>query len=257
MDGIADSTGYLQNSNGMTIYAAVRGTKLYVATWSPGNSGGPNDHFIFVSDQLLSSASAPAPWTKAGMVAVAANKPFLAGESQTTYASWFNAPADSQLAKAPTNAGQLEGVIDLVEAFGSMPQSVYVAAVAYQTADGGALAAQGPPGNGDGNVDPNEFMQLWIPAITDQFANGIYDRLNPNVDFRAQITRDTNSGVVSITWPSAPGKTYQLEFTDSLAGTWQPLQSQMTAGPGVLSLNTTDSPVNPTARFYRVRCTNP
>ena len=258
MDGAADSAGYLQNSTGMSIYAAVRGTKLYVATSSPGsNNAGSNDNFIFVSDQLLSSATTPAPWGKAGSIAVAANKPYLAGESTNTSVGWFNAPVDSVSAKSSTTSGVMEGVIDLVEAFGSMPQSVYVAAAAYQTASGGVLTSQGPPGNGDGNVDPNEFLTLWTSAITDQFATGTYDWLNPNVAFRAQITRQSNNGVVSISWPSVPGKTYQVEFTNSLAGTWQPLQSQMTAGPGVLSLNTTDSPVNVNVRFYHVRCMNP
>ena len=154
--------------------------------------------------------------------------------------------------------GVIEGVIDLVEAFGSMPTKIYIAAAAYATADGGALASQGPPSiNNDGNIDPNEFLTLWIPAITDSQATGTYDYLNPDVGFRAQITRDPSTGNVSITWPSVPGKTYQVEFVDSLGGTWQTMQAPMTAGAGVLSLNVTDSPANPPGRFYRVRCTNP
>jgi hypothetical protein len=258
MDGQPDAAGYLQNSNGMTIYAAVRGTKLYVATWSPGNNGGPNDHFIFISNQLLNSATTAAPWAKAGMIAVPAGKPYLAGESANSYLGWFNAPADSICTKAAATSGVLEGVIDLAEAFGVMPQSIYVAAVAYQTADGGALASQGPMGNGDNNVDPNEFLTLWTPAITDQLATGTYDRLNPNADFRPQISRDSSTGNVSITWPTVPGKTYQLEFTDSLGGnTWQTMQSQTTAGPGILSLNAIDSSQASGARAYHVRCTNP
>ena len=88
MDGQADSAGYLRFSNGMTIYAAVRNGILYLATWSPGNSGGANDHFIFITDQLLPAASAPAPWVKAGAVAVATNKPFIGGESSNNFANW-------------------------------------------------------------------------------------------------------------------------------------------------------------------------
>ena len=242
----------------MTIYAAVRGTKLYLATWSPGsNNAGANDHFIFISDQLLSSATSLAPWGKAGTTALPTGKPYLAGESANSYLSWFNAPADSVCTKAATTAGVMEGVIDLVEAFGSMPQKVYVAAAAYQTADGGILASQGPPGNGDGDIDPNEFMTLWIPAITDQLATGTYDFLNPVTVFRAQIARDPTSGVVTITWPSVPGKTYEIEFTDSLGGDWETLQSQITAGAGILSLSANDSPQDPSVRFYQVRCTNP
>src|SRR5207237_6898804 len=132
--------------NAMTIYAAVRGSLLYVATWSPGSTGGPNDHFIFVSDQLLASASAsaPAPWAKGGMVAVAGSKPFLAGESIGNYVGWTNAPFTSIASKSGTNGGQMEGVIDLAAAFGSVPQTIYIAAAAYETANAGVLVAQGP-----------------------------------------------------------------------------------------------------------------
>ena len=58
LDGAFDYPGYLLASNGMVLYAAVRGTTLYVATGSPGTSG-PNDHFIFVSDQLLCQRQRP------------------------------------------------------------------------------------------------------------------------------------------------------------------------------------------------------
>ena len=145
----------------MTIYAAVRGGILYVATWSPGNSGGPNDHFIFVTDQLLGSASAPAPWAKSGTIATAANKPFIGAESASIYCGWFNAPASAKVVKSSNNGGQLEGAIDLTAAFGSVPQVIYVASAAYQTADGGLLAAQGPAGNGEQTIvgiDGNALM---------------------------------------------------------------------------------------------------
>jgi hypothetical protein len=49
--------GYLLTAPGMKIHAAVRGTKLYVATWFAAPANG-NDHFIFVTDRLLASASA-------------------------------------------------------------------------------------------------------------------------------------------------------------------------------------------------------
>src|SRR5262245_63087797 len=35
------TTLFRSASSGMMIHAALRGTRLYVATWSPGNSGGP------------------------------------------------------------------------------------------------------------------------------------------------------------------------------------------------------------------------
>jgi hypothetical protein len=255
LDGQVDYAGYLQNASGMTIYAAVRGGILYVATWSPGNNGGANDHFIFVTDQLLPSASAPAPWVKAGTVAVASNKPFIGGESMNSYCAWFNAPASSRVVKSPTSSGQIQGTIDLLAAFGSIPQTIYVAAAAYQTADGGVLAAQGPPGNGDGNIDSSEFMPLSIAAIRDENADGTYDRLEPALDFViAQITR--GQSVTTITWNSVPEKTYQLDYTDQLGGTWTPLNNSQTAGPSELVLSGQDPNSGP-GRFYRVRLVNP
>ena len=50
MDGQFDSQDFLVSDNGMRIYAAVRGNKLYTATWSP--KGGANDHFIFITDEF-------------------------------------------------------------------------------------------------------------------------------------------------------------------------------------------------------------
>lgn len=254
LDGNADYPGYLQYGNGMFIYAAVRGQILYVATWSPGSSGGPNDHFIFVTDQLLSSASVPAPWAKAGNVAVAANKPFIGGESMTTYCGWSNAPATAQTTKASTNSGLMEGTIDLGAAFGSIPQTIYIAAAAYQTADGGGLAAQGPVGNGDGNIDPSEFRPLSVAAITDQDGDGIYDRLEPASGFVVnQMTRI--NGVTTISWNSVPGATYQVESCGQLGGTWVPLSNQMIAATGQLIFQFNDATIQP-VRYYRVRLIN-
>src|SRR5262249_4936764 len=119
LDGTADSTNLLQNAGPMVIYAAVRGTTLYVATWSPGNSGA-NDHFIIVRDRLRALCERVLPGgSKPGMKGVDSRKPFLGGESSNVYMGWKNTAATSAAFKTPTNAGLMEGTIDLVEAFGS------------------------------------------------------------------------------------------------------------------------------------------
>jgi hypothetical protein len=255
LNGQADAAGYIQYPSGMSIYAAVRAGILYVATWSPGTNGA-NDHFIFVSDQLLASASAAAPWAKAGLVAVAPNKPFIGGESVGSYVGWFNAPPSSQVVKSANNGEQMEGVVDLTAAFGSIPKTIYLAAAAYATTNGGALVAQGPAGNGDGNIGPNEFMALPIVSIKDENADGKYDRLDPAIDFVvAQIVKNAD-GSTTITWNSVPGKSYQLEYCDSLGGAWNSVGNQLTAAVGQLTLSANDS-VNLGSRFYRVRLVNP
>ena len=158
LDGAFDYPGYLLASNSMVLYAAVRGTTLYVATGSPGTSG-PNDNFIFVSDQLLPSASAPAPWAKSGNVAVATTKPYLASESQNTYISWYvnNAQTNWPCAKSSSTSGAMEGTLDLVQAFGYMPTNLYLCAAAYVTTNGGPLVAQCPAGSGP-NIDTQRIF---------------------------------------------------------------------------------------------------
>jgi hypothetical protein len=253
MDGAADSTNFLVASSGMTIYAALRGTRLYVATWSPGNSSGPNDHFIFVSDALLPGATANSPWAKAGKTAVATSKPFLAGESVGSYVSWFNAPAGSQVVKAATNSGAMEGTMDLIAAFGAMPTNIYLCSAAYQTADGGALASQCPSGSGP-DLDPNEFFVIPTIALRDHNGDGKFDRVDPAMDFKILSSRATNSGVV-LDWASFPGRAYQLENVGALGGTWSNASGgALTAGVLQAELQTTASfSTNSGVGFWRVR----
>ncbi len=252
LDGQADAAGYLQDPGGMTLYAAVRGGMLYLATSSPGSDGSsPNDHFIFATDDLLPAALAAAPWTKSGMIASDAAKPFLAGESTSTLCGWFNGSVFARALKSAGSDGLMEGTLDLAKTFGSVPDTVYVAAAAYATADGGILSAQIPFGNGDGNIDPDEFLALPIAALKDENADGVYDRLDPALDFGiTEITRA--DGVTTITWTSVPGHEYQAESSDTLGDPWTALNAPLTAGPGQLTLSTTDSTALPT-RFYRVR----
>lgn len=254
LEGAFDSQGFLLGSNGMVLHAALRGSKLYVATWSPGTSG-PNDHFIFVSDQLLPSASAPAPWTKAGNIAVATGKPFLASESQNTYVSWYinGVQTNFPCSKSATGSGAMEGTIDLVQAFGAVPDTLYLCAAAYITTNGGGLAAQCPAGSGP-NVDPNEFLAIPTIALRDVNGDGKFDRLDPNLDFVLQsIQRLPN--VYALTWAAMPGHAYQLSYRDSFSVPWADVVGSLsTAGSLQLSLSFTDAPPSTVSqRFYRVK----
>ncbi len=253
MDGSVDSTNYLQTASGIPLYAAVRGQMLYVATTSPGTNG-PNDHFVFVTDELLPSASASSPWAKVGTVAVAGTKPFLGAESQTAFVGWFNPPAFAQAAKSPTSSGQMEGVIDLVQAFGSMPATLYLAAAAYATADGGVLKSQAPAGDGNGNIESNEFLAVPLVALIDNNADGLYDRLDPTLDF---VVTDVQSGdgTNTVTWASVPGKVYLVEYADSPPGPWEDLPGgQVAADAGQVTLSVSDPAAGGVLqRFYRIK----
>jgi Fibronectin type III domain/Glycosyl hydrolase family 57 len=252
LDGSFNYPGYLLASSGMVLYGALRGTTLYVATWSPGTTG-VNDHFIFVTDQLLAAATANAPWAKTGKVAVATSKPFLASESLNTYVAWANAPASAQAIKASTNSGAMAGTIDLVAAFGYMPATIYLCAAAYQTADGGALAAQCPAGSGP-DIDPSEFLVIPAAALLDNNADGKFDRLDPALGFTMQSAQPISSGYL-INWAAMPGHAYQLLWTDIPGAPWSNVPSGLaTAGPTQLFLSITDTPPPAaTQRFYRVK----
>jgi hypothetical protein len=252
LSGAFDYPGYLLASSGMVLYGALRGSTLYVATWSTGTTG-PNDHFIFVADQLLPAATAAAPWAKTGKVAVATSKPYLAGESLNTYVGWANAPASAQTVKSATNSGALAGTIDLVAAFGYMPTNLYLCAAAYQTADSGALAAQCPAGSGP-DIDPSEFFVIPTAALHDDNGDGKFDRLDPALGFKLQGL-PAGSGGYAINWAAMPGHTYQVVWADALGATWSNLPSGPTsAGPLQLFLSCTDAPPPaPTQRFYRVK----
>ena len=186
----------------MVLYAALRGSTLYVATWSPGASGS-NDHFLFVTDQLLPSATANAPWAKSGKVAVASTKPYLASESLNSYITWNNAPASAQAVKAATSSGAMEGTIDLVAAFGYMPTNIYLCAAAYQTADGGALAAQCPAGSGP-DIDPGEFFVIPTAALPDSNADGNSTALIRRSDSGCRVSR-LGAAVMRSTGPPCRG----------------------------------------------------
>jgi hypothetical protein len=253
LDGAFNYPGYLLASSGMVLYGAVRGTTLYVATWSPGTNG-PNDHFIFVSDQLLPSASAAAPWAKAGSVAVAATKPFLAGESTTTYVSWFanNAATNWPCAKSFTSSGAMAGTLDLVAAFGSMPTNIYLCAAAYQTADGGTLVSACPPSAGP-DIGTNGFLVMPVAALDDSLGNGTFDLCDPARGFR--ILSASSQGTNSVlNFAVMPGRSYQVQSANQLGGVWSnlPAGSNYAAPPQML-LNFTDAPpAGAPQRFYRV-----
>jgi len=215
--------GYLLVSPGMKIHAAVRGTKLYVATWFASTPNG-NDHFIFVTDQLLGSATAAmAPgWNKSGLTAAATSKPFLAMESSNGWAGWFNAPASSTV-NASISGNILEGVIDLAETFGTMPSTVYIAVAAIGTADNGALAAQAPAAvTANGNTEREEFLAVPVASIADSAGDNRLDRLDSGRQFRVAAVRTSGSGV-TLDAPTVPGARYRVEYKAKLTdASWTP-----------------------------------
>ncbi|MFO1492557.1 MAG: hypothetical protein U1F77_16580, partial [Kiritimatiellia bacterium] len=240
MDGVADFAGYRLANPGMTIYAALRGTTLYVATWSPGSVAG-NDHFILLGNATLATPVTVPPWGKNGGTAAPTGSPFLAAESSNAYISGFNT-SEAETAAARAAGQQMEGTINIARAFGATPPAdLYLAALAYQTADAGILGAQAPgPVTANGLVEAAEFLRMPLEALRDEDANGTYDRLEATGTFR--ITRLPIPGAgASVDWNCFPGRSYKLQMNTVLSTTdeWTFPAAPARRGPADLSLTHT------------------
>jgi hypothetical protein len=250
MDGIADFAGYRISNPGMTIHAALRGNLLYVATWSPGEFG--NDHFIMIGPSSLPNATTISPWGKAGTTALPAGSPFLAAESSNNYIGWFNANGAATQAVRAANQ-QMEGVINIAEAFASAPSALHLAALAYQTTDGGVLGSQAPATVTDnGNVDPDELLVIPLEALRDEDADGTYDILEPGGFRITQFSRSNDQ--IQLTWTSFPGRQYKVQTSTTMAvNAWTdvPGSTVIAQGGGVTASTTVTTDSEP-RRFFRV-----
>jgi hypothetical protein len=173
MDGVRDTVSQQIAANGSRhLFAAINGNVLYIATEDAGEG---NDVFIYLADQP--GAMVAANWAKAGQIAQW--DAYLADENNNDYESWFDAAAGAAQAATGPNGGVLEGTINLMQEFGSLPAQIYLAVGVYQNNDGGALVSsqQVPPSiNGNANIDALEYFLLHLVA-----APGDYNR-DGNVD---------------------------------------------------------------------------
>jgi alpha-glucosidase len=158
IDGQLDEKAVLVAESGpRQLYAGVRGTVLYVA--APGARDG-NDHFVFVADSPGSLRNAP--WAKSGRVA--RWSAYIGNEVDSGWIGWFDADGAGEVATGTW----MEGTLDLVAEFGSMPGSIHLAFAPYDTPDGGALryALQVPAStDNDGDVQASEYVQVSIASI--------------------------------------------------------------------------------------------
>lgn len=254
--------GYLLTSPGMTIYASLRGSKLYVATWFASAANG-NDHFVFVSDELLSSATTPVlpGWGKAGLAAVPSTAAVLCMESTNGWAGWqwHNAAGTGLSGEVNKNAsGQVEGVIDLIEIFGRVPETLYFASTAFQTANAGALAAQAPAMVVDnGDLEPAEFLAVPAASLRDSAGDNRLDLLVPERGLRPAFGPN-GGGILEIRWPGVPGRTYRVNYKNALSDpVWlTDLPSSILEAPSAEGtppvLNFSDTTPLPARRFYQI-----
>lgn len=137
MDGSLDDRAILVGEQaGRKLFAAWNGADLYLATETAGVQG---DLFLLVAG--TPGAMGPAMWAKAGQIAAPAA--YLARESTNGWNGWFNAPGAQQ-----ASGTVLEGTVRLASVLGSLPESVRIALLEYQTQDAGAMLGSVPAVSG-------------------------------------------------------------------------------------------------------------
>ncbi|MCE9615643.1 MAG: hypothetical protein K8T26_15350 [Lentisphaerae bacterium] len=195
MNGAFDGNDYVIVPGGaglMEIRAAVKNGSLYVATHSAG--GGGNDHYVYVTD-TLGDAHNPAPaWNKPGSIFMNTDtKPWMAAEGANSFCTWNHAPG----AVIANSGVALEGELNLQSVFGHVPEALYVAAVAFQTSDGGSVVSQGPPAwDADNNIMPMELQRVPVASIRDDDQDGYFDDGKPQMwTVVGGNTNDANYGL--------------------------------------------------------------
>jgi len=184
MNGQLDSANYEVASYGwMKLWAAVRGDRLYVATWGTGNNS--LDHFVFLANDLGNATNAAAAWNKSGLVFLT-NHVYLAGEGENSYSAWSastGSPTNANAKGDNTPNNYLEGSIDLRALNGgTMPEAVYIAAAAFTTTNNGTIQMQAPaPWDTNDNLEVTEFLRLPIASIRDENIDGHFDVGSPRM----------------------------------------------------------------------------
>ncbi|TWT48567.1 carbohydrate-binding protein [Botrimarina hoheduenensis] len=157
MDGVLDAgTQVLLSEAGVTLYWRREGDKLYLATEDAGEG---SDVFIYLAD--TPGGLVPANWGKSGQIA--GWDAFLADENDNDYEAWFNATGPTEAATG-TNGGVLEGVIDLGDEFGLIPDEIYLAVAHYASPDGGGLQKLLGVTSPGTSIEASEYLRLVLVA---------------------------------------------------------------------------------------------
>ena len=186
MDGNLDAGAWeIAAGSGMNLWAAFNGSELYVATQA---ASAPDDRFIFVARTPGGLRSAP--WAKSGQVADW--DAYLANEGVNGYTAWYDhsAPVYS------TAGSYLEGTLNLAGEFGTIPESIWLAAGSYGTADGGPLLDQAPAGDGDDHLEAGEYVEFPLDAVPPEAVSDLTISLAGNLLLLqwTAVTLDTAGG---------------------------------------------------------------
>jgi len=153
MDGTLDAKAVnVASNNGIDLHIGWNSSELYIASQTAVSQNG--DMFIFISDSARPLKAAA--WGKTGKVS--GWNIFLGNESSNNWSGWFdkNGVGTTLQNKSGTI---LEGFFSPLSVFGNVPSKLYIAVGKYGTADADPLLSQVPAGNGDSNIDPNEWFE--------------------------------------------------------------------------------------------------
>ena len=119
----------------------------------------------------------------------------------------------------------------------------------------GVLASQCPAAvTNNSNLEPNEFFMLPVGALRDSMGNGTLDLCDPARGFKIWSTSTQQRTNRILNFAVMPGRNYQIQFANTLGGTWTNFPATNYAAPPQMFLNFTDSPAAGTPqRFYRVK----
>jgi glycosidase len=166
LDGELDDSAYNVTLEGEhPLYASFNGQVLYVATRAAVMG---EDVVVVVSDGdgILRAA----PFGKAGTVAFGGR--FLADEGDNHHADWSGVTGQARAATHPVpGRGYLEGTLNVLEEFGTVPSLLKIAALRYGGMDGANLTQQAPLASAglDNTVTDDELLvfALVLPSLPD------------------------------------------------------------------------------------------
>ena len=139
--------------NGKLVFSKYVSKGTHYSAWASSQS----------SDNQLSKTTISGPFVVGQNVLAVMVKQVGSSSSDVSFDLSLKpqSAASAFVARASNPAGAvMEGVVDIIETFGYVPSSVYLAAAAYGSSDSGGLSEQIPKGNGNGNLDLGEWIQL-------------------------------------------------------------------------------------------------
>lgn len=244
LDGVLDSSAFpvSECSGGLSLWAAVAGRYLYVATTNAIDQ----DHFIFLSRTLSGEMTNLGPvWGKSGQVTK--YDAFLAGEGSSMDSGWFDQAGQPfgnlRVARSTTRIskdGVLEGVIDLKAVYGSIPPVLYLAAAPYDMNPDGWLNAtrQCPSGNQDEVIQADEMAVIDTGSITLEVGKFVGFHL-------------ATDGSIALDFAGDPNSAHVIEASTDFHD-WHPISNAVADAGGRFTFSDPAASLSK-QRFYRTR----